>query len=109
MPSSFNHGTDVLGTSATEVYTCPPGTTAIVIGMWMKNVNDSVAQTVLVTREYAALSQTRELTEADLPPRGSFSPMQEIGKMVLKAGDKIYGQCTSANQVEMGIEVMELT
>lgn len=110
MANDFNHGVDVLGTSDTEVYTCPTGTVAVVIGMWVSNINASVQQTVTIKREYAALATTRTLVkETPVAVAGGFSPMAEIGKLVLKAGDKILAAGNNANQLEMGVEVLEIS
>lgn len=110
MANVFNHGVDVLAATDTEIYTCPAGTTAIVIGMWVSNINATTGQKVTIKREYSALAVTRTIANSvDIPVGGGFSPMDVIGKMVLKPGDVIYGVGNNANQLEMGVEVLEIS
>lgn len=110
MPNDFNYGTDVLGTSNTEVYTCPSSTVAIVIGISCANIHATDQQLLTIVRECADLGVTRTVVkEVPVAANGGFSPMENIGKMVLKAGDKILGKCGVANQIEMFVDVLEIS
>lgn len=109
MASAPNHGVDVLAATATSVYECPTGKLAYVIGMWATNINETTQQLVTITREYSALGVTRTISnKAKIPPNDCFFPIADAQKLVLKAGDIIYGLGNNANQIEMGVEVLEV-
>jgi len=109
MAENFVNARVVLGTGASDVYTCPSGTTAVVIGAQVANVDN--ANTCDLRFWWTDASNTNAVThlgyDITVPPRSAYEPIS--GKLVLSAGDKIRGQASAASDLEVTVSLLELS
>jgi hypothetical protein len=108
MAEVFKNVRAVLGTSASDVYTVPAGTTAIVIGCQAANVH-TASRTFQFWWTDASSSNavTRLAQDVIIPSKAAYEPIG--GKLVLEAGDKLRGLNEGANHVEVSVSVLELS
>jgi hypothetical protein len=109
MAESFTYGQDVVGSSDTEIYTCPSSgvTEALIIGGSIANV-DTVQRTVTIKRLCFAASVTRTIGKnIPIPPGASLGIKDVFGTLVLKPGDQLLVSCSSNNQAEAFFDVLE--
>lgn len=108
MAQTFKNSRASLGATATDVYTCPANTTAIVIGCQIANA-DSVSRTVNFwwTDSSAANAITYFGYGVTIPVNSAYEPLS--GKVVLEAGDKVIGLGSTAASLNVTLSVLEIT
>lgn len=107
--ATFKNAELDLTTTATDVYTCPASTTAIVMSMQITNVDTTTD--AVVTVQWLDSSNTNKVTRLAasylLEAKLAFSPVVQ-GKLVLEAGDKIQALADAINLAEMSVSILEL-
>ena len=108
MATTFKTVRAVLADTATDVYTVPAATTAIVIGCQATNVY-SATRTLDFwwTDDSNADAVTYLADGVSIPAAAAYEPIG--GKLVLEAGDKLRGLNQGTDHVEVTVSVMELT
>ena len=108
MAQTFKNARAVLADTATTVYTCPAGTTAIVIGCQVTNID---AAAVDLQFWWTDASNTNAITylgyDISIPTKAAYEPVS--GKLVLEAGDTVKGLGSVASDLEATISILELS
>ena len=98
-----------------DLYTCPGGTTTIILGMVLANVHTSQVTTsvkLVSTTSGGGRTATNTTTfllkDAPLPV-GSSLEILSGNKVVLEAGDKIQIDCSVADKASVTMSIMEIT
>jgi hypothetical protein len=108
MAQVFKNARAILGTSLSDVYTVPAGTTAIVIGCQIANVHSATRTTQVVWTDASNADAATKLAHNVIIPVGAaYEPVG--GKLVLEAGDKLRALSEGANHLEMTVSVLELS
>ncbi len=108
MAQTFKNARAVLGTSLSDVYTCPASTTAIVIGCQAANVHTATRKfSFQWTDASNADAITRLALDTVIPVGAAYEPIG--GKLVLEAGDKLRGLNEGTDHVEVAVSVLELS
>lgn len=104
----FKNAKAVLGDTATDVYTVPAGTTAIVIGCQAANVGATSNE---LEFWWTDASDTDAVTmlgdKVVVPSAAAYEPIG--GKLVLEAGDKLRGVAENDAELEVTVSVLELS
>jgi hypothetical protein len=108
MAETFKNAKLKVQSSATDVYTCPSATVAIVIGCQVANVS-ATAEEVAVWWTDASDSNaiTRLVKDVIIPGKAALAPI--AGKLVLEAGDKIRAQGEDNDDAEITVSVLEIS
>jgi hypothetical protein len=108
MAETFKNAKLKVQSSATDVYTCPSATVAIVIGCQVANVS-ATAEEVAVWWTDASDSNaiTRLVKDVIIPGQAALAPI--AGKLVLEAGDKIRAQGEDNDDAEITVSVLEIS
>jgi hypothetical protein len=108
MANTFKTAKLIIQSSATDVYTVPSATTAVVIGCQVANVS-ATAEEVSVWWTDASDSNAvvRLVKDVVIPAKASLAPI--AGKLVLEAGDKIRAQGQTNNDAEITVSVLEIS
>jgi len=94
--------------SLTDVYVCPSGTTAIVIGCQVANVSATDEEVeVIWTDSSDADAVTRLVKDVIIPAQAALAPI--AGKLVLEAGDKIRAVGETNDDAEIVVSVLEIS
>jgi hypothetical protein len=94
--------------TATDVYTVPSATTAIVIGCQVANVSASAEEvSVWWTDASDSNAITRLVKDVIVPGQAALAPI--AGKLVLEAGDKIRVQGEDNDDAEITVSVLEIS
>ena len=109
MAQTFKNARAVLADTATTVYTCPAGTTAIVIGCQVTNVDNASSNELQFWWTDASSSDAITYLGYDIviPSKSAYEPIN--GKLVLEAGDVVKGIGSAASDLEATISVLELS
>ena len=108
MAETFKNVRTMLGDSATDVYTVPAATTAIVIGCQVANIGSTSNQlSFWWTDASAADAVTRLGFEIVVPAAAAYEPIG--GKLVLEAGDKLRGESETDQELEATVSVLEIS
>jgi hypothetical protein len=108
MAEVFKNAKLKVQSSATDVYTVPSATVAIVIGCQVSNVSASAEEvTVWWTDGSDSNAVTRLVKDVIVPPQASLAPI--AGKLVLEAGDKIRAQGEDNDDAEITVSVLEIS
>ena len=109
MAKIFKNAGAALADTATTIYTCPAGTTAIVIGLQVANVdNVNSCDLQLWWTDSSNTDAIRYLGyDVTLPAKSAYEPIG--GKLVLEAGDIIKGLGSAASDLEATVSVLELS
>lgn len=108
MPNTFKNARLAIQSTASDVYTCPAATTAIVIGCQVANVSATSEEvSVWWTDTSASNAITRLVEDVVIPAKASLAPI--AGKLVLEAGDKIRAQGQTNNDAEITVSVLEIS
>lgn len=103
MANTFKNASANIGTSSTDIYTCPANTSAVVFTLYFSNI-DGVNPADVTIEVYDGATQTVGLA---LPvPVGSTL---EFGKIALEAGDVIRAKSTTAGDILGFCNVLEIT
>lgn len=108
MAQIFKNARASLGATATDVYTCPSNTTAIVIGCQVANA-DSASRTLSLwwTDSSASAAITYLGYGVTIPVNSAYEPIS--GKVVLESGDKVIGLGSTANSLNVTLSILEIT
>ena len=108
MAQTFKNARAVLADTATTVYTCPAGTTAIVIGAQVANVSTDIEVLNFSWIDSSDSNvETYLVEEINVPPTAAFEPI--AGKLVLEAGDSLQGSGVVASALEVTVSVLEIS
>ena len=108
MPNVFKNARLAIQATASDVYTCPSSTTAIVIGCQVANVSASSEEvSVWWTDASGSNAVVRLVEDVVIPAKASLAPI--AGKLVLEAGDKIRAQGQTNNDAEITLSVLEIS
>ena len=108
MANTFQRVIADVTTSYATAYTCPGGTTAIVIGFNAANMHASTASWVsMKTVTTGGGSEAIMAHQINVPINDSFNPIQ--GKLVVEAGDYIQLVAENASSIEATISILEIT
>jgi hypothetical protein len=108
MANTFKNAKLKVQDTATDVYTVPSATTAIVIGCQVANVsatNEEVS--VWWTDASDSNAITRLVKDVIVPGQAALAPI--AGKLVLEAGDKIRVQGEDNDDAEITVSVLEIS
>ena len=108
MAQTFKNARAVLADTATTVYTCPAGTTAIVIGCQVSNVDASAVNLQFWWTDSSNADAITYLGyDISVPAASAYEPIN--GKLVLEAGDVIRGLGSVASDLEATVSILELS
>jgi hypothetical protein len=108
MANTFKTAKLIIQSSATDVYTVPSATTAVVIGCQVANVSATAEEvTVWWTDASDSNAVVRLVKDVVIPAKASVGPI--AGKLVLEAGDKIRAQGQTNNDAEITVSVLEIS
>lgn len=108
MATTFKNARAVLNDTATDVYTVPSETTAIVIGCQVANVGASSNSLDFWWTDSSGTDAVTMLADAVIiPSAAAYEPIG--GKLVLEAGDKLRGLSETDDELEVSVSVVELT
>jgi hypothetical protein len=109
MAEAFVNARQAVGTSLTDVYTCPTATKAIVIHCQAAAVDVAAAAdlTLQWTDASASNAATHLAKAITIPPQAALNPI--VGRLVLEAGDKIRAQASAAAKLELSLSVLEIS
>jgi hypothetical protein len=108
MAQTFKNARASLGTSATDVYTCPANTKAIIIGCQIANADNSSRTVQLWWTDSSASSAITHLGyNVTIPVGSAYEPIS--GKVVLEAGDKLVGLGSTASSLNVTLSVLEIS
>ena len=108
MANTFQRVIADVTTSYATAYTCPGGTTAIVIGFNAANMHASTASWVsMKTVTTGGGSEAIMAHQINVPINDSFNPIQ--GKLVVEAGDYIQLVAENASSIEATISILEIS
>jgi hypothetical protein len=108
MANTFKNAKLKVQDTASDVYTAPALTTAIVIGCQVANVsatNEEVS--VWWTDASDSNAITRLVEDLIIPPKVAIGVTE--GKLVLEAGDKIRVQGQTNDDAEITVSVLEIS
>ena len=104
----FNYGFLVCTTVATDVYTCPSGTTSVVFTLQAANVTTTAdVLTVYWTSSANGNAVTRLVYETPAPAGESQGVL--TGRLVLQPGDKVVALCGIPDAIELTLCCLELS
>ncbi len=108
MAQTFKNAKALLGDTATDVYTVPAATTAIVIGCQVANL-DTAARDLRFWWTDSSDSDAVTYLGYDIviPVAAAYEPIG--GKLILEAGDKLIGLGSVASELEVSVSVLELS
>ena len=106
--AEFKNVRAVLGDTATDVYTVPALTTAIVIGCQVANVGVGSNELEFWWTDASAADAVTYLGDkVVVPSAAAYEPVG--GKLVLEAGDKLRGVSENDDELEVSVSVLELS
>ena len=109
MANTFKNSITAGVSTAADVYTCPSGTTATVIGLTVANIDLSNVAAVDVKVVDTSESVTAHIVKAGpVPVNGSLVAVGGNQKVVLETGDKINVTSATANS-DVVISLLETT
>ena len=109
MALTYKNAGAALGTSYATVYTCPPGTKAIVLMAQAANV-DGVASADVSAQwldNSAADVATRLVELLTVPAKAAVNLL--TGPQVLEAGDQFQAKASATGDVELTLAICEIT
>jgi hypothetical protein len=108
MTTTFKNAHLTVATTSQDLYTCPSGTTAIVIGLQAYNQN-AAAHSVTALLYDASATTTRKIVSGySIPANTSVGLVS--GKLVLEAGDKLQVLSSSTStEIDVIASVTELS
>jgi hypothetical protein len=106
--AQFKNYRAVLGDTATDVYTVPAATTAIIIGCQVANVGSEDNELDFWWTDDSNADAVTYLGDGIVVPVASaYEPIG--GKLVLEAGDKLRGISENDDELEATVSVLELS
>lgn len=108
MAQTFKNAKASIGQGNTAIYTVPANTTAIVIGCQIANVGQESYDLNLFWSDSSDANANTYLAEGvSIPDASAYEPIG--GKLILEAGDILYGQCNTPNMLDVTVSVLELS
>lgn len=108
MAETFVNAKAVLADSATTIYTCPAATKAIIIGCQVTNLSVSTQSLDFYWTDSSDTNIATYLANSiGVPTQSSYEPIG--GKLVLEAGDTLFGVSSTASELEATVSVLELS
>ena len=97
-----------------EIYDCPDGRTAVIIGLSLANVHTAQVtasvQLVSTTNQDGSTTNTTAHLVKDIPiPVGSTVEIMSGNKIILNADDRIQVDCSVADKVSVILSYMEIS
>jgi len=106
--AQFKNVRAILGDTATDVYTVPTSTTAIVIGCQVTNVGSTTNELDFWWTDDSNADAVTYLGDGIVvPAAAAYEPIG--GKLVLEAGDKLRGVSEEDDELEVTVSVLELS
>jgi hypothetical protein len=106
--AQFKNVRAILGDTATDVYTVPSATTAIVIGCQVTNVGSEDNELDFWWTDDSNADAVTYLGDGIVvPAAAAYEPIG--GKLVLEAGDKLRGVSEEDDELEVTVSVLELS
>jgi hypothetical protein len=104
----FKNVRAVLADTATDVYTVPSATTAIIIGCQVANVGSTPNDLDFWWTDDSNADAVTYLGDGIVvPASAAYEPIG--GKLVLEAGDKLRGLSETDDELEVSVSVLELS
>tara|TARA_R110002051_G_scaffold194581_2_gene262830 strand:- start:1300 stop:1623 length:324 start_codon:yes stop_codon:yes gene_type:complete len=107
MANSFKNAAAAIGTSRTDVYTCPAATTAVIHAVFLSNVDG--AASVNATIEVYDNSATTYFHVGKTIPVPADSTLILDKPLNLEASDKVTITASAASDLEAFLSVLEIT
>ena len=109
MAETYKNARAALGTTYATVYTCPSGTTAIVLMAQAVNVDGAASADVSAQwLDNSAADVATRLVEA-YPVAAKSSDMLTGGPIILEAGDAFQAKASAAGDIELTLAILEIT
>jgi hypothetical protein len=109
MAETYKNARAAVGTTYATVYTCPSGTTAIVLAAQAANV-DGVASADVSAQwlDNSAADVATRLVELITVPANAAQNLLD-GPVTLEAGDAFQAKASAAGDIELTLAVLEIT
>ena len=100
-----------IGTTLTDVYTCPAATTTIILGASMANiVNNPIGGSIKLAKSGSGLGADDVFVVKQAPvPVGSTVEVMSGNKVVLQNADVLQFQSDTASSLDATISLLEIT
>ena len=106
--SALKNASAHLTTSLADVYTCPASTVALVKHAQVANVDGAAAADVSVALYDASATATYYYAKTiSVAADAGLKPLGDLVGAVLEAGDKIQGQASAADDLDIILSVVE--
>lgn len=106
MANLFKNASAAIGTTSTNIYTCPASTTAVVFSLFFSNV-DGVNNADVTIEVYDNSTASTKTLGLNLPvPIGSTL---EFGKISLETNDILRAKSTVASDIQAFASVLEIS
>ena len=106
--SALKNASAHLTTSLANVYTCPASTVAVIKHAQVANVDGSAAADVSVALYDASATATYYFCKTvSVAADAGLKPLGDLVGAVLEAGDKIQGQASAADDLDIILSVVE--
>lgn len=106
--SALKNASAHLTTSLADVYTCPASTVALVKHAQVANVDGAAAADVSVALYDASAEATYYYAKTiSVAADAGLKPLGDLVGAVLEAGDKIQGQASAADDLDIILSVVE--
>jgi len=108
MANTLKNAGQLIGATSTTIYTVPAATTAVVHAAWFANLHASNQLTITVTWTDLSDASTVHtiLNNVPIPVNDTLIFDKPIN---LETGDILSALCSSANDVEATVALMEIT
>ena len=109
MASTFKNARLPLTTGYQTVYTCPAGTTAVVMSCNIANVDGVNSATASIQwLDSSNSNAATRILELGTVPAG-YTVEALVKKLVLEAGDALQAKASADNDLELSVSVLQLT
>lgn len=109
MAIAYKNARGAVGTTYATVYTCPAGTTAVVVAAQAANIHATdPAQASLQWLDSSASNTATRLVETLTVPNKAATGLLS-GPIVLEAGDALQAKAGAASTLELSVSVTEIT
>lgn len=108
MAETFKNAKRALTSGASDIYTVPAGTTAVIIGCQVTNVGVAPYNLTLFWTDASDANAEVYFAQAiPVPDAASYEPIG--GRLVLEAGDKIRGFGSSSAVLDITVSILEIS
>ena len=97
-----------IGTTLTDVYTCPAATTTIILGASMANIDNNPIGGSIKLAKSGSLDDVFIVKQAPVPV-GSTVEVMSGNKVVLEASDKLQMQSDTASSLDTIVSLLEIS